>query len=531
MSSKKKINEASSLSGNLASIYMIDLDVDIDPENWDSDRTDFFEVQKLDNHNRFIERLGNTPTAKSGGKILNHVEETPFIKKRKQDAKGAWQKFAKKYGIADEIEVTTDGIHIGEEAELKEAIRVADGVTDWCNTGDAIWDPDKFHDFIETKKEKHNSFINKLAASGTLKTSKKTERSKEKENFKKDNKINKYISVGKQKALAGDVCLHSDDDDFERQEDMVKRILSHQKFNRENPRQATFFVSIKEHFGSTSLKNIMLEKSFEESDIPTNFWLVTTILPKNTERNKKHFTDQIVNGKLQGVEGIADSQKVVGSFFTITGNVILALPGKETVNKNKLSRILYDTPDYLASNDLSAAKRIANKENNYELLRNFISFESRKHFEAIGFDKEGHILGRSGIEWDIKNDLKSMKVKSVKDLARQLRKIIIDGFNKNKGSGSNLYYAQLLEKIPLADWEKVLVLWLEDKGKFYKGEGEWVVKDKTLNIPERTLLMVLENDEEAIGAIKDHNLDKKYRTRIMSVSSWNKIFNKLTSND
>jgi hypothetical protein len=339
----------------------------------------------------------------------------------------------------------------------------------------------------------------------------------------------KYISSGQQNALAGDIYLHSNDPDLERQSSMVKDIVAHQKKNRENPKQATFFVSIAEHFGSNSLKEILLEASFSDEDIPNNFYLITNIGPRYGKEDK--YTQQIVDGKLKGVEGISGSRKIVGSFFNISGNAILLLPGKETVKKNKLSKVLYGNVDYLLSNNMSALKRIANKTTNMDLLYSFI-VAAGKWFEKIGYRKEGEMLYNSGINHSIKDKFNSLKINNIHDLARLLKNLTVNNLKAGEShSVSGKYYGEQLEKVSEEDWKKALKLWAEDLGSEYKTEDEWVVKNKELLIPSGTFIMINEDDEDAENAIKEYGLDKKYRLRRLSLRQWKDLQNKFMTDD
>jgi hypothetical protein len=133
--------------------------------------------------------------------------------------------------------------------KINEANGVAFGRTEWDTVGKVKWYPEEYDEYVRVKGQKHKEFVERLFA--------KEKNKKNSDDKNREKKFGKYCKVANNKSLAGDYYLFDDDSDFTSQEETILGIARHQEFNRNNPRHATFFVSIAEHFGSNSLKNIL----------------------------------------------------------------------------------------------------------------------------------------------------------------------------------------------------------------------------------------------------------------------------------
>ena len=86
------------------------------------------------------------------------------------------------------------------------------------------------------------------------------------------------------------------------------------------------------------------EDSFTKMDIPEQFFIVTSY-----ERLDKN---NIASGIVDGVTGISGSAKIVLDFMGVGRNCIVTMDGPSVVQKNSLTRIMYDNPHFLVSNDM-----------------------------------------------------------------------------------------------------------------------------------------------------------------------------------
>ena len=119
----------------------------------------------------------------------------------------------------------------------------------------------------------------------------------------------------------------------------------------------------------------LTERSYTQADIPENFFLSTNL--------RDRMVKDLQDGVLDGVTGIAADGRVmvsIGALGTAGGNLTVVMPGKATVATNRLSRVMYENPEYWVQNNFSAAVRVLNStnaESAAETLRAFRKVESQ----------------------------------------------------------------------------------------------------------------------------------------------------------
>lgn len=86
------------------------------------------------------------------------------------------------------------------------------------------------------------------------------------------------------------------------------------------------------------------EGSFTESDIPSYFYVGIKFTEDLIQR--KPYTPRGAVSTLLGLEGITSNYSTAKSFAS---EALLKMPGKATVNLNKLTKVLYQDPNYLTS--------------------------------------------------------------------------------------------------------------------------------------------------------------------------------------
>ncbi len=230
------------------------------------------------------------------------------------------------------------------------------------------------------------------------------------------------------------------------------------------------------------------ERSFFSEDIPEQFYVVTDI-KYNIELN------DIKKGVL-GVTGISGSAHIVLDFMGVARDLIIAMDGEELVNLNQITRIMYDNPHYLVSNNMLALSRIfqARPDDFQHTLRNVFDYMRlfMKKSSNSSYDDLYYWWDYAGIpDFEFSKAFKKMnlKIDNLSDFVRTLVEASksIDEYN-GKEYFENLSYKELYKAVEEA---------LFYIGQTYKNEAEWVLKNKKLIIPSSTKFIIgIENLEE-----------------------------------
>lgn len=93
---------------------------------------------------------------------------------------------------------------------------------------------------------------------------------------------------------------------------------------------------------------------------PKKFYVVVPIY-EGHDREMKRVKD-IARGVLDGVQGISDKSEIIMNWYGIARNAIIVMDANKLMKMNKLSRIQYDNPHYLASDGLFALYRLWDKD-------------------------------------------------------------------------------------------------------------------------------------------------------------------------
>lgn len=225
------------------------------------------------------------------------------------------------------------------------------------------------------------------------------------------------------------------------------------------------------------------EDSYTQEDIPKQFFIVTSYEQLNTS--------DISKGIIQGVTGVSGSAHIVLDFMGVGRNCILTMDGEEVVRNNRLTRIMYDNPHYLVSNDMDALFRIWQKSKSSSFAYTSV-FENFFDHTKVWLKKQSddiyeEILGRWTMggtpamkmrdAWTSNNK----EVKNLKDFVDKLRDVLEDIEDYNGKS--------IIERMSYREFYNMIEGTLEVVSDIYKGESEWVLKDKTLNIPKGSLFV------------------------------------------
>jgi hypothetical protein len=220
------------------------------------------------------------------------------------------------------------------------------------------------------------------------------------------------------------------------------------------------------------------EKSFNKTDIPKYFYLVTSYPDDLT-------LDSLKKGKIEGLTGISGSNLIIPSFMGVARNTILQLDGNETAKLNNLSRIMYDNPHYLVSNGLYPLARLWLKVWDGKIKYGGVFqnlFDNMKRICKQSHPDLYHEWDYRGVpDYEVDKFIKAGNkidwVQNVSDLTKFLQIFITNGPEDFKGK-------EALQDMSFKDLYTLIWDTLKFIGDIYSDEGEWVIKNKTLILPK-----------------------------------------------
>lgn len=237
----------------------------------------------------------------------------------------------------------------------------------------------------------------------------------------------------------------------------------------------------------------LAEGSYTASNVPGMFWLVFDI-----GQASEKYAKQVASGRLKGLKGISGDRRIVGSWLGVARNAMLVMPGKDVIKLNKLSRVLYDNPEYLASQDFKALYRLYNQTNRSQLMMRIVD-RLKPHLKRSTHPSAGdlhHVINHGWLSGHvIGNHYEKAKprIQSVSDAAKYLKRAVAEtGLASVKDRfGMPSAALPIIKEFPLSEWKKVVAAALTDAGKLYQDEGEWTVKGDTFHIPKNSNLVIL----------------------------------------
>lgn len=220
------------------------------------------------------------------------------------------------------------------------------------------------------------------------------------------------------------------------------------------------------------LLNYITEESYTKEHIPKNFFVVFDVVEA---------FQHLLKGSIS-VKGISSSGEIQYQFLDVARDTVLIMDSEKLLKLNKISRVMYDNPHYLVSNDMEALYRIFSKSRNKQgksgLLFNLLEY-LKKYFPAdLKYDANYYGLVNYGWDWAEKLP----KIKNINTLSKFLFTKITTEFPRKEKRNYN---------ITLRNFDKMLYDALLDIGKIYSDENEWIIKDNALKIPENSVLKIL----------------------------------------
>jgi hypothetical protein len=201
------------------------------------------------------------------------------------------------------------------------------------------------------------------------------------------------------------------------------------------------------------------EMSYTQEDIPKWFFVGIRWEP-----------EQLVHMKLAGLKGI------VGGDFNIATAAhqgpVLVLDGPQTEKINKLSKVLYE-PEYMASKGFQASRRMRKWETPASVAQLLIPVVMPSLKATI---KINDIYGKIAPKFE----------EPIKKLNTFLGKLWRELQPYKQHFDENIKTWE--------DFKNKTMEFLTERAKKYEEESEWIVKDKTLNIPQNTILFLSVKD-------------------------------------
>lgn len=230
----------------------------------------------------------------------------------------------------------------------------------------------------------------------------------------------------------------------------------------------------------------------EEASIPPRIYVVTEFSSKYRDDD---YAKQYGSGKLTGVQGVSDSESIIGGFFGVARDALLIMDGAEFFRANKATKVNYDDPEELCRNNFAALKRLFNaggRSGPSHLagnLKRYLGAAAKKlaknaddFLAAVYRDAEWSAL--NWMEKRLEDVWEKVRINDTVDYARWL----FDTF-KTPNERSAWHYEQVkpdFEQLHAAAEESVRLI-----GAVYKDEAEWVINDPTtLRIPFQSELYV-----------------------------------------
>jgi len=235
-----------------------------------------------------------------------------------------------------------------------------------------------------------------------------------------------------------------------------------------------------------TFKNYIIEKSFSQSDIPESFWVVFDL---------EEMVDELKTGKVKGLKGISSSSEIEFAFLGVARDAMLQMDSESLLKQNKITRIMYDNPHYLVSNNMWGLRRLYNARqkiwmdqvfgNLFEQIQKIMPSYNKQ----LAYDMSYYGFRNVDYDWSKKTNPK-LKVNNIKDLAKVVKKYIETIFSEKTG---------IPYDVSLNTMQGILFKSIKVVGETYKDENEWVIKDDILTVPKGSTLYVLTKEPDFVN--------------------------------
>lgn len=261
------------------------------------------------------------------------------------------------------------------------------------------------------------------------------------------------------------------------------------------------------------INGLLHEGSWTYGDLPKKFILVFEFFPSSRRkmtpsgdaewvpnRRVSKAVLQLSKGKLDGVRGISGGGEIILDFMGLgQRNAFLVMDPQDVVRENSVTRVMYNNPKYLLSNNMAALRRILSGASIHRAIQ-AIGMYGRRYgaelpagsfsgdadtdssmFYALDyggmFDSAGGYIsgGRYASEEPIR------PIRNAGDIAD----MVIEFANKTTDT-----YEKKLANWDRKAWIKFIELGAKKQAEVYGDEKEWGVKDGTFNVPQGSTLYI-----------------------------------------
>jgi len=228
------------------------------------------------------------------------------------------------------------------------------------------------------------------------------------------------------------------------------------------------------------------------------------------------FTKSLIRGYFEGLTGVSDTPEILNEFLWLKG-AALAMPTDDLLAINEyplLCSVAYDDADTLAADNLKTFGRLFNNaeqdETNFkqriqklqsDLVEALRLYETQAEYSYPANTELAHqarylstSLAHHGIPaYEIAEKMAAHEgyIDSVRDLATVLWDVIfIRTYRGHTSARATLSDRFDPVVFTLTDMEKVVRRALEIAASMYSNEGEWIVQQSRMNIPESSILIL-----------------------------------------
>lgn len=205
-------------------------------------------------------------------------------------------------------------------------------------------------------------------------------------------------------------------------------------------------------------KSQLVEQSYSESDVPLFFYRAFVLNPRKL--------DDLVRHEFTNCEGVSEDSNIYQTNPEYTAQIML--PAIPTLRINKMYRIQYDNPEQMIQNNLWLWKRIVKNDSTVARIYSLL-------------DSKHQTTHNPRLEDTIKKVLSdNPPIQSVKDLHDICLQVARKVF-----TSEDLQMWTTMTVVNFRQWFKQYLL---ENLRPFVHEKEWIIQDRTLNIPKDTIL-------------------------------------------
>jgi hypothetical protein len=202
-------------------------------------------------------------------------------------------------------------------------------------------------------------------------------------------------------------------------------------------------------------------------------------------------------------------------------NAMLVMPGAAVLAANDLERVEYDNPDYLMANDMAVAQRIMGQSHSKK------STIERTLREAASFRSPAKDFMTAWGNLDVfpSEQLADVPLDSALDFAVELFALskpkVEVAMQRNASLGEDFVQERYGPLLDPDNYLKAVNAGLLAFGRSFIWEGEWLVNNKMLRIPDGSRLFVMKEGalaEQAKQTIEQYQLADRYPVRYVDAS-------------